>query len=65
MLLKVYVVYYNYDYEGCSNPIRAFSNRDMAINWAQNNREGDETCVVEMELDSDSENIDINIDYAP
>lgn len=58
--MKVYVVYYSYDYEGYSEPIRVFSNPDMAINWAENNTNGDETCVVEYEVDSDIEPKSIN-----
>jgi len=58
--MKVYIVVYGYDYEGHSVPVRVFSDKDVAVNWAQNNKSGDWTSVIEYEVDSDKEPVHIN-----
>jgi hypothetical protein len=33
--MTIYVVYYDYDYEGCSEPIAAFLTEEKAREWIQ------------------------------
>ena len=50
--MKVYVVYSNYDYEGCGIPEAAFSTEELAKN-SEAFRQGFQPCVDELIVDQD------------
>lgn len=50
--MKVYVCYYAYDFEGCSDPQRVFTKREDAESWQEKHKhQADDVGYVELDIE--------------